>query len=85
MNLNIKIVNLQRNLARPLLRRFASNTSSYSSEDENKVRELLLKSSFIHAKTLGFTDAAIEAACRDLNYPSVSILSFTSLGHEWYN
>ena len=32
----------------------------------------MLRASLIHAKSVGFNDACITAACRDLGYPSVT-------------
>ena len=38
---------------------------------EKKIKDQILKASFIHAKSIGFNDQAIVAACKDLGYPSV--------------
>lgn len=53
-----------------LLQRGFSTENQLSQED--KVRDQLLKASFIHAKTYGFNDACINAACKDLGLSSVS-------------
>ena len=61
--------------ARPMLiasKRCLSSTTTGDDSEETRLRRQLLKASLIHAKTLGFTDASLTAACRDLALPSVS-------------
>ena len=36
------------------------------------IKDKIIRASFIHAKTRGFTDAAVVEACRDLELPSVT-------------
>ena len=46
-----------------LVRKFSTSPS---------IKDKLIRASFLHAKTHGFTDQAVTEGCRDLDLPSVS-------------
>eukprot|EP00347_Sterkiella_histriomuscorum_P022999 403336342 len=59
--------NSQRNKA------FSTNNQGKStSDDSEQLRDRLLKMSLVHAKSLGFNDSSIVAACRDLGYSPIT-------------
>lgn len=54
-----------------LMRTFSTAEFHKTDDSSYRLREQLLRASFIHAKTLGFNDGCISAACKDFGYSSV--------------
>lgn len=63
---------LHHKLFRPRNTSFIRRAFSSSASSSKEMHDKLLMASFIHAKKLGFNDAAITAACHDFELPGVS-------------
>jgi hypothetical protein len=63
-----------------MITRLALSTRKFSSrapkfENELELRAALIKSGFLHARKVGFNDQCLVEACKDYEYPSVSLKS----------